>query len=183
MILANAFGTAIFMLIIQSVVGKERQVIASEAEKTLRIADQTISYLRHGLSPSSAKAVCSILQNELHATAVAMTNQTHVLAHVGSLAQTSSQRIQSEETKEVLETGITFNRVNDHKYMTKNAIIAQMFEQDRTIGTLKVYYNEQKASESIHVELIQGLSKLLSEQLEIGEAERTFQLAKEAEVN
>lgn len=185
MILANGFGTAIFMLIIQSVVGEERRVIASEAEKTLRIADQTISHLRQGLTPSSAKAVCTILQNELHATAVAMTNKTHVLAHVGALAQTqvSSQHIQSEETKEVLDTGIICNRVDDHLYMEKSAIIAPLFEQDRTIGTLKVYYNERKASESIHVKLIQGLSKLISEQLEIGEAERMFQIAKEAEVN
>src|SRR5699024_12230714 len=62
-------------------------------------------------------------------------------------------------------------------------IIAPLLEKDQTIGTLKIYYDKLPTSEPINIELIKGLSKLLSEQLEIGEAERTLQLAKEAEIN
>lgn len=191
MILANGFGAGIFILIIQSVISAEKRTIASQAEKTLRIADQTISYLRQGLTTKSAKAVCTILYDELNATGVAMTNKTHILAHVGLTdgCEEKDVRIQTDATKEVLLSGKIINTMDkntdhDEEYNAHGCmIIAPLMEKDQTIGTLKIYYDKQKTNESIHIELIQGLSKLLSEQLEIGEAERTLQLAKEAEIN
>lgn len=191
MILANGVGTAIFMLIIHSVIGDEKRTIASEAEKTLRIANQTIKYLREGLTPSSAKEVCTILYNELNAIAVAMTNKTNVLAYVGLNKEfyENNNTIQTSVTKEVLASGEMKHIVNGsskdrNKYVPMDsAIIAPLKEKDKTIGTLKVYYSKRKADESINTELIKGLSKLLSEQLRIGQAEKTLQLAKEAEIN
>lgn len=191
MILANGIGAAIFMLIIQSVIGDEKRTIASEAEKTLRIANQTIKYLREGLTPTSAKEVCTILYNELNATAVAMTNKTNVLAYVGFNKEVykNNNSIQTSLTKEVLASGeiqhIVNRRSNNKKeYMPMDcAIIAPLKEKDKAIGTLKVYYSKRKADESTNAELINGLSKLLSEQLKIGQAEKTLQLAKEAEIN
>src|SRR5699024_6751030 len=185
MIVANGFGAAIFMLIIQSVVGDERRVTAMEAEKTLRIADQTITHLRQGLTKMSATAVCNILYDELKASAVAITNKTHVLAQVGRTPAHNEvdPLIQTNETKSVLQTGVIQTYVHKEEDVWNHGIIAPLKEGTETIGTLKVYASGQKSSGSIHVGLIQGLSKLLSEQLEIGEAERTFQLAKEAEIN
>ncbi|HLS60436.1 MAG TPA: LytS/YhcK type 5TM receptor domain-containing protein [Virgibacillus sp.] len=191
MILTNGFGAGIFMLIIQSVINTEKRTIASQAEKTLRIADQTITYLRQGLTAKSAQAVCTILYDELQASGVAMTNKTHILAHIGFTHGYDGEdvRIQTAATKEVLLSGQTINRIDENMNQDQTSnrlggmIIAPLMEKDRTIGTLKVYYDKQKSNESIHIELIEGLSKLLSEQLEIGGAERTLQLAKEAEIN
>ncbi len=58
MVLTNGIGAAIFMLIIQSVIDGEKRASASEAEKTLRIANQTIAHFRQGLTVPSAQAVC-----------------------------------------------------------------------------------------------------------------------------
>lgn len=84
MILANGIGSALFLLIIKSVVNEEEKAGAIQAQKTLRIADKTLAHLRNGLNPDSAKAVCHILHNEIKTSAVAMTDLKEILAHVGS---------------------------------------------------------------------------------------------------
>lgn len=186
MILANGVGTAIFMLIIQSVIGQEKRVIADEAEKTLNIADQTITYLRQGLTKDTAQAVCDILHKELRAVAVAMTNKTHVLAHAGTETDPClvNMPIQTDITKQVLASGHIKSIKNETALHKANGtIVAPLRAKRQTLGTLKVYYNVQHANDSITIEFIRGLSNLLSEQMEIGEAERMLQLAREAEIN
>ncbi len=185
MVLTNGIGAAIFMLIIQSVIDGEKRASASEAEKTLRIANQTIAHFRQGLTVPSAQAVCSILHDELQASAVIMTNRTDVLAFIGNLRGFEAQidHIDKKETQDVLSSGDIQQLKYSHEEGDRHAMIAPLTEQDGIIGTLTVYYNDQQANELAHKELIQGLSKLLSEQLEIGEAERTLQLAKEVEIN
>lgn len=183
MVLTNGFGAAIFMLIIQSVIGGEKRASASEAEKTLRIANQTVAHFRQGLTVPSAQSVCSILHEELQASAVVITNQTNVLAHVGRACDMQIDPMQEIETKDVLLSGEMKQTLYTNEEGDHHAIIAPLTETNSIIGTLKVYYFDEQASESTHMELIQGLSKLLSEQLEIGEAERTLQLAREVEIN
>jgi two-component system sensor histidine kinase LytS len=63
-----------------------------------------------------------------------------------------------------------------------SAVIAPLKQRGETIGTLKVYYPSEKAITDVSVELIAGLSSLLSDQLEIANAEKAYQLAKEAEI-
>src|SRR5690625_6122697 len=70
MILTNGFGAGIFMLIIQSVINTEKRTIASQAEKTLRIANQTITYLSQGLTVHSDQVVCNNLYYETHSNSV-----------------------------------------------------------------------------------------------------------------
>lgn len=83
MILANGVGTALFILIVYNVISQQEKVLALQAQKMLRIANQTLSYLRTGMNTVTAQAVCNILFRELQPSAVAMTNQTDILAHVG----------------------------------------------------------------------------------------------------
>ena len=50
MILANGLGCALFLLIIKSVINEEEKAGAMQAQKTLRIAEKTLTYLRNGLT-------------------------------------------------------------------------------------------------------------------------------------
>ena len=43
MILANGVGTALFILIVYNVISEQEKVLALQAQKTLRIANQTLS--------------------------------------------------------------------------------------------------------------------------------------------
>jgi two-component system, LytTR family, sensor histidine kinase LytS len=190
MILANGLGSALFLLIIKNVVAEEEKAGALLAQKTLRIADQTLAYLRKGINPESALAVCRILHNEVQTSAVAMTNQTAILAHigVGNDHHRSNSPIQTQITRDVLQNGklVVANDETIHCRDTScplgAAVIAPLMQRGETIGTLKFYFKSEKEITNIAIELISGLSNLLSNQLEIAEADKAYQLAKEAEV-
>ena len=184
MILANGLGTALFMLIAYSVISDQEKVTALQAQKTLRIADQTLGYLRTGMRPDTANAVCKILQDELQPSAVAMTNKTDILAFVGPAEHAMQGPIQTHITRQVIHHGelVVSDSVTDHDSAFGAVVIAPLKSRGETVGTLKLFYPSRKAITDVTIELITGLSELLSNQLEIAEADHVYQLAKEAEI-
>ncbi|MFP7298392.1 LytS/YhcK type 5TM receptor domain-containing protein [Neobacillus niacini] len=190
MILANGLGCALFLLIIKSVINEEEKAGAMQAQKTLRIAEKTLSYLRNGLTTNSAKIVCHILHNELNTRAVAMTNLSEILAHVGlgHDHHRSDSPIQTEITMEAINKGeiIIANQHSIHCRVNGcplgAAVIAPLKQRGEIIGTLKFYFRTEKEITPVTMELIAGLSSLLSNQLELADADKSYQLAREAEI-
>ncbi|WP_153733586.1 sensor histidine kinase [Sporosarcina obsidiansis] len=188
MILANGMGTALFMLIAYNVISDQEKATALQAQKTLRIADQTLGYLRTGMSKETTAAVCKILLDELRPGAVAMTDKTEILAFVGQAGDVTHGPIQTEITRDVIRNGQLV--VADHIELADNpsstvfaaVVVAPLKTRNDTIGTLKLYYPSRKAITDVTIELIAGLAELLSNQLEIAEADRAYQLAKDAEI-
>lgn len=190
MILANGVGTALFLLIVHNVISEQEKVTALQAQKTLRIANQTLGYLRTGMNTDTAQAVCTILFRELQPSAVAMTNKTDILAHVGIASDHHKlgSPIRTDETRDVIHHGelVVVNDGTIHcdypGCRLGAAVIAPLIRRGETIGTLKLYYPTEKVITDVSIELIAGLSSLLSNQLEIAETDRAYQLAKEAEI-
>ncbi|KKK36768.1 histidine kinase [Mesobacillus campisalis] len=190
MILANGLGCALFLLIINSVINEEEKAGAMQAQKTLRIADQTLAYLRNGINPASAKAVCHILHNEIKTSAVAMTNLKEILAHVGLGYDhhKSESPIQTQITIDAIKKGeiIAAGHESIHCRVTGcplgAVVIAPLKQRGETIGTLKFYFRSEKEITNVVMELITGLSAMMSSQLEVAEADKAHQLAKEAEI-
>ncbi|WP_106496508.1 sensor histidine kinase [Lentibacillus sp. Marseille-P4043] len=190
MIIANGIGSAIFLLIIQNVVNEEEKTSALQAQKTLRITEQTLGYLRKGMNNQSALAVCNILYQEIKPSAVAMTDKTTILAHVGMASDhhMANSPLQTQITKDVIQRG-ELVVANDDAIHCMNeycplgaAIIAPLKQRGETIGTLKLYFKSKKEMTNASVELMSGLSSLLSNQLEIAEADHALQLAKNSEI-
>jgi len=190
MIVANGLGCTIFLMIIKSVINEGERAGAVQAQKTLRIADKTLAYLRHGLNHETAHAVCHIIQDEIQALAVSMTNTREILAHVGlgDNHHRPQMPIQTQITLDVIhnEKIIIANKkmiqCRDEECPLGAAVIAPLKRREETIGTLKFYFRSEKEITPIVTELISGMSSLLSNQLEIAEADKAFQLAKEAEI-
>lgn len=190
MILANGLGTALFLLIVHNVISQQEKVMALQAQKMLRIANQTLSYLRTGMNTVTAQAVCNILFRELQPSAVAMTNQTDILAHIGLASDHHKvgSSIRTDETKDVIQHGevVVVNDGTIHcdypGCQLGAAIIVPLIQRGEAIGTLKLYYPSEKVITDVNIELIVGLSSLLSNQLEIAETDHAYQLAKEAEI-
>lgn len=113
MIVANGVGSAIFLLIIRNVLNEEEKIGALQAQKALRLAEQTLTYLRNGLTTKTAEIVCRIILKEVDASAISMTNQEKTLAHVG-LAENHHQaeymKIQTTVIKEVLQKRKSYYR-------------------------------------------------------------------------
>ncbi|MFC0473857.1 LytS/YhcK type 5TM receptor domain-containing protein [Robertmurraya beringensis] len=190
MILANGIGSALFLLIIKSVINEEERTGAIQAQKTLRIAEKTLSHLRHGLSHDSAKAVCHILHNEIRTSAVSMTNTKEILAHVGlgyDHHQVGSP-IQTQITQSAIQKGETIVAGKNAIHCREKScplgavVVAPLRQQGETIGTLKFYFRSEKEITPVIMELVSGLSSLLSNQLETADVDRAYQLAKEAEI-
>ena len=190
MIIANGLGSALFLLIIRTVLNEEEKAAALQAQKSLRIARQTLGYMRQGMNEQSATAVCQILFNEVKASAIAITNETKILAHIGLGEEHHSpgRPLQTEITRQVIEGGelIVVGRRDIHCKVSHcplgAVIIAPLKKENQTVGTLKLYFRHEKEINNVDIELMSGLSMLLSYQLEVSQLDEAKKLAQEAEI-
>ncbi|MEF2290592.1 sensor histidine kinase [Virgibacillus dokdonensis] len=191
MVIANGLGGALFMLIIQMVIQEEDKVGAVQAQLTLRIADKTLAHLRKGLNEQTAQAACNILYQEMNAIAVSMTNDKEILAHVGLADDHHKQgnQIQTQITRDTIHSGELIVASGQQIHCShdncplKAVVVAPLKQRGKTIGTLKFYYHSKEDINRLVREMVSGLAKLLSNQLEIARAEEALQLAKASEIN
>lgn len=196
MMVVNATGIAIFMIIIKSVFDEKEKIAAFQAKIALEIATKTLPYLRKGLNENSAQKAAEIIYNSTDVAAVAITNRKKILSHVGAGSDhhKPGMAILTEATKDTIKTG------EIHVIKTKeeigcsftecsltSAVIVPLFCHDKLIGTLKLYKGSNKsrsrAITNTEIELAKGLGHLISYQLEIADAEYQRKLASEAKLN
>lgn len=190
MIVANGIGCALFLLIIRSVLNEEEKAAAQQAQASLRLARRTIGYMRQGMNAKSAEGVCRILFEEVNATAVAITNDRMILAHVGTGDDhhAPGRPLQTEVTRRVIEQGeqliVDRKRIQCQKpdCPLGAAVIGPLKQGGQTVGTLKFYFKHSKDITHVTTELMSGLTMLLSYQLEAAQLAETKELAKEAEI-
>ena len=190
MVVTNGIGSALFVLIIRSILQEGDRTEANGAQKAFQIAESTLDHLRSGLTYDSANKVCEIIYSKTSSLAVSMTNKDTILAHVGSESNhhVAGSSIQTESTRQVIHLGelLAIGKreilCNDPNCSLGAAIIAPIKIKNETVATLKIYVrNEHMLTPSL-VELVQGLSSLFSHQLELSELEQLQELAKEAEI-
>lgn len=190
MIVANGIGCALFLLIIRSVVNEEQKAAAQQAQTSLRIARQTLGYMRQGMKLESAEAVCRILFSEVKASAIAMTDQHVILAHIGigDDHHVAGRPLQTEVTRHVIEQGEMLIVDNEEIHCQKQgcplgaAVIGPLKQGGQTVGTLKFYFRSKKEITHVTTELMSGLTMLLSYQLEAAQLAEAKELAREAEI-
>lgn len=170
----------------------------SEAtERTLRVATNTLSHLRGGLTAENAHAICALLLPETSAAAIAITDTTTVLALEGQIGTPYVPGSpNAKPTQEVLESKRmeTFvsvdqesqdlrpfsigNRRSGHYF----GIIVPLLVQDRAVGTIKLYYRRDLDIDRTQIVIAEGLGSLLSTQLSSYELDRQAELTARAEV-
>ncbi|MFD2702124.1 LytS/YhcK type 5TM receptor domain-containing protein [Paenibacillus shunpengii] len=190
MIVANGIGCALFLLIIRSVVNEEQKAAAQQAQTSLRIARQTLGYMRQGMKLKSAEAVCRILFSEVKASAIAMTDQQVILAHIGigDDHHVAGRPLQTEVTRHVIEQGEMLIVDNEEIHCQQQgcplgaAVIGPLKQGGQTVGTLKFYFRSKKEITHVTTELMSGLTMLLSYQLEAAQLAEAKELAREAEI-
>ncbi|XHU85489.1 sensor histidine kinase [Peribacillus muralis] len=191
MIFINGFGTLLFMLIIQSITRDEARTRAVQTNLAFLIADQTLPYFRQGLNQISCRKIAQIILGLTEADAVAITNEHSVLAHVGAASD-------HHFPKEGIATGITKKALEQGKIIvakTKTdincfheqcplqaAVVLPLQVQQKTVGTLKMYFKHPDKLSQVEQELAEGLAKLFSTQLELAKAEMQTELLKDAEI-
>ena len=191
MIIVNSTGVAIFMVIVKTAAEQRERIAACQAQQALRIATQTLPYLRHGLNRESAAQTARIIYNSVKLAAVAITNGQEILAHVGrgDDHHHPGTPILTSATLKALDTGeVQLARTRDEigcrekNCRLASAVVVPLKRREVTIGTLKLYHDRENSITPVDLELARGLAHLFSTQLELAEVESQARLRAQAEL-
>ncbi|PGA94224.1 two-component system sensor histidine kinase LytS [Bacillus wiedmannii] len=191
MILVNSFGSFILLSMIQAILRQEENAKALQTHKVLRIADKTLPYFRQGLTEESCKHVAQIIHHFTGTDAVSLTDTEKILAHVGLASDhhIPSHSLITGLSKEVLHTGKIMKAKSREVINCQHegcplqaAIVIPLTSHENTIGTLKLYFKNPNQLSRVEEELAEGLAKIFSTQLELGEAELQSKLLQDAEI-
>ncbi|MGO2278516.1 LytS/YhcK type 5TM receptor domain-containing protein [Psychrobacter sp. AOP7-C1-14] len=188
-IIINSIGIWICAMIFYNAIQEEERTRANQTVKTFSIADQTFSLFRSGLNEESAKKSTEIIKKLTAVEHVAITRGLRELAYTGEV--TNQKRNDKEELisrKSVLATGKSVLNESKSKWLFSNkpssraSVVVPFCVKNKVIGTLSFYYRSSAHITSVEKELIEGLGKLFSNQLELGEIERHNQLLQNAKI-
>lgn len=190
MLLLNPVGIAAFIAIINNIHEEQERVEGKAAKMALEIAGKTLNYLRMGLNEKNAyEAAKTILSHVDTLDAVAITSLEKVLAFVGEGADHHSQAIATKNIFDMLsakkyillrnkeEIGCTYP---DCPLYSK--AVVPLKDRDTVVGSLIFYKSMEGAITPFEIELIQGLSQLISIQLEVSKVEQQESLLAAAEI-
>ena len=161
-------------------------------EETLSLASDMLEDIKGGLTPESAEAICRHLMPETHASTIAVTDETHVLACVGDMYDDfpPGSLIHTPATRYAIEHGIvqSFTQAIEvkgergHKREIPAGIIAPLKVRDHAVGALKFYFKNTRQVNRTQYALVAGFAELISTQLAIHELELQEELTARAEV-
>ncbi|MBQ3971945.1 MAG: histidine kinase, partial [Selenomonadaceae bacterium] len=159
------------------------------AHLALSVADQTLKWLRDGLSQDSAKKVAEIIYRLTQADAVSITDDRKILAFIGlgSDHHRPGGVILSGVTTEALAEGeIVVFRDGAHcpepGCPLACGIVAPFVPRDKAVGTLKLYRAHNSNLTVADIQLVKDLAKLLSRQLALHELDQQQALVEQAEM-
>lgn len=191
MILANALGVSIVLVIIEDLISEKEIMAGKQAKLALEIANKSLPYIRKG---NSLNEVCKIILESLEARVVVITDEKYIVAShlVSDKYILDHKEIRSYATKKVLKTGEFLVLGKDERDIIdfkciggdiKSCIILPLFQEEKKIvGTLKLYFDTPKIVTARKQYLAEGLSMLLSTQIELSNIENFKSMAKEAEL-
>ncbi len=191
MIIANSIGISIFIVITDSVFKDQERAGAYQAQLALKIANKTIKYFRKGFNSETAYETAKIIKNMTGLKAVAFTDTEKIIAHVGLGEEHHKvgDKIMTDITRDVISSG-TYKIANSKEEIhcmckdceLKSAIIVPLKEENKTIGTLKLYKSEENAVSQVDLELALGLGLLFSTQIELSKIDYQSELLAKAEL-
>lgn len=159
---------------------------------TLRIANETLPYLRRGLNEETAAKTVEIIQELTGVAAVAITDREKVLAYIGAGSDHHKVGvpIMTSATREVLANG-ELNIVESSKGLNcfnkdcplESAVIAPLKCKGNIVGTVKLYQTVAGEIPTQVVNLAVGVAQLLGMQMELAEFDHQVQLVTKAELD
>ncbi|WP_029007309.1 sensor histidine kinase [Azospirillum halopraeferens] len=194
MIVANALGAALFMRILLDRRALIEQQAGAFSTKALKIAARADGLLRGGFDRDSSMRVARILYEETGVGAVAITDREKLLAFIGigDDHHTPGTPISSAQTLEAIAANrVIYADGNEVSYRCSISpscrlgavlVIPLVGEDDRVIGTIKLYEPKTKIFSTINRALGEGIARLLSGQILAGRYERQKALLARSEI-
>ncbi len=191
MIVANSIGVGIFIGIIESIFKEEERAAAFQAQRSLKIANRTLKYLRKGFNKESAYKTAQIIYHMTDVKAVSITNKEKILAHIGigEDHHKAGDNIKTGLTKDVISSGCYRVAYYSHEIncgykgcKLKSAIIVPLKERNKTVGALKLYKTRENSITQVDLELALGLASLFSTQIELSKLDYQSKLVAKSEL-
>lgn len=192
--IANTLGAALFMRILldrRELFERQSSVFTTKA---LAIAARVEGLLRDGFSSDASNRLACIIHEETGVGAVAITDTQRLLAFVGIGADhhLPGMPISSPLTLQAMEKNeVIYADGNELPYrcsiqpkcpLAASLIIPLTGEDDRVVGSIKLYEPRSRLFSTINRALGEGIARLLSNQLLAGRYMRQRELLAQSEI-
>ncbi|RLM07823.1 histidine kinase [Gibbsiella quercinecans] len=194
MMIANTLGAAMFMQILLDRRAMFEKYTSAFSSKALKIAELTEGILRQGFDQENSMKVARVIYQELGIGAVAITDREKLLAFIGigddhhlpgtPIASAHSHHA-IDHNQVVYADGNEVAyccSINPNCKLGSTLVIPLRGENQRVIGTIKLYEPKSKLFSTINRTLGEGIASLLSAQIMAGQYERHKQLLAQSEI-
>ncbi len=193
MIIANSFGAALFMSILQDRKAIFEKFSATFSRRALTIADRSVGILSNGFNTENAEKIARIIYEETKVGAVAITDQEKILAFVGigDDHHKPNTPISSQSTLDSMEKNdIIYLDGAERPYQCSiakdcklgSALIIPLRAGKEVIGTIKLYEPKRKLFSTANMSMAEGIAQLLSSQILYGDYQQQQALLAQAEI-
>lgn len=176
MIVANSFGSAIFVSIIRDQKSMYDKLGVIFSNKAMKIADETLSILSGGFNRESAAKLAKILYKETGVGAVSITDRDHVLAFEGLGGDHHKPGIplSSIETKQAIkEDRVIYVDGVDRQWRCTlsnvcplgSVLAVPLRFEGEVIGSINLFEPKEKLFLVINKTLGEGVTNLIANQL------------------
>jgi len=189
---ANSLSVGLFIYIVRDVFSEQEKFQARSAQQAMRVIGKTSRLLRQGLSEEVADKLAHELYYELKPAAVAITDDTKVLAFLGYGSDhhvkgkpilTAATTLSKERGETVIATdkgGIGCPHPNCP--LTTVVDVPLMINHE-FMGSIKIFKINKEPILPYEIELIQGIADFLSLQLAYFKMDEQARLLAQAEYN
>lgn len=141
------------------------------------------------MNEQSCTEAAKIIKRFIKVSAVSITDQERILAHVGAASDhhIPSNGILTSLSKEVLQSG-EIKEAHSHEEIgchhagcpLEAAIVIPLKSKGTTVGILKMYFTDATKLTFVERQLAEGLGNIFSSQIELGEMELQGKLLQDA---
>lgn len=194
MMVTNTVGAALFMRILLDKRAMFEKYTSAFSATALKVAASTEGILRQGFNEENSMRVAQVLIQELDIGAVAITDRDQLLAFtgIGDDHHLPGKPISSRYTQKAIDSGeVVYADGNELPYrcsihpnckLGSTLVIPLRGENQRVIGTIKLYEAKNRLFSSINRTLGEGIAQLLSAQILAGQYERQKALLTQSEI-
>ncbi|EKG4446185.1 two-component regulatory system sensor histidine kinase BtsS [Escherichia coli] len=194
MMVTNTVGAALFMRILLDKRAMFEKYTSAFSAIALKVAASTEGILRQGFNEVNSMKVAQVLYQELDIGAVAITDREKLLAFtgIGDDHHLPGKPISSGYTLKAIETGeVVYADGNEVPYqcslhpqckLGSTLVIPLRGENQRVMGTIKLYEAKNRLFSSINRTLGEGIAQLLSAQILAGQYERQKAMLTQSEI-
>jgi two-component system LytT family sensor kinase len=194
MMVTNTIGAALFMRILLDKRAMFEKYTSAFSATALKVAASTEGILRQGFNEENSMKVAQVLYNELDIGAVAITDREKLLAFrgTGDDHHLPGRPISSGWTQKAIDSGeVVYADGNEVPYrcslhpqckLGSTLVIPLRGENQRVVGTIKLYEAKNRLFSSINRTLGEGIAQLLSAQILAGQYERQKALLTQSEI-